>query len=231
MKKIPRKEKSQNLLLRTEAEHLHTRLSSLCGEERAVWRASTQAQLHSLLESHVDSTLLIDLALYNDDVDHPVIARILQQGSQQKIVIITSENDEARLYPLLTQGVRGFCSPDCSTELLLRMAQTVAQGELWISRKMLSYSIGRQQLEGLGDKGVSEEGLANSVSDLSELTRREIEIARHIAQGKSDKTVAIELKISSNTVKNHLRNIFKKLDVSDRLQLALRCHGIDGGGI
>ncbi len=58
------------------------------------------------------------------------------------------------------------------------------------------------------------------------LTNRESEVAQCIAQGKCDKLIARDLNISTNTVKNHLRNIFNKLQISDRFQLALIYHGI-----
>ena len=60
----------------------------------------------------------------------------------------------------------------------------------------------------------------------SELTMRESEIASCVAKGKCDKIIARDLEISPNTVKNHLRNIFNKLQISDRFQLALVFHGI-----
>jgi DNA-binding NarL/FixJ family response regulator len=58
------------------------------------------------------------------------------------------------------------------------------------------------------------------------LTPREAEIAEHVAQGKCDKRIARDLNISPNTVKNHLGNIFKKLQISDRLHLALIYQGV-----
>jgi len=55
----------------------------------------------------------------------------------------------------------------------------------------------------------------------NELTRREIEVLRMIAAGSSNKEIASVLNISERTVKNHISNIFKKIDVSDRTQAAV----------
>ena len=60
----------------------------------------------------------------------------------------------------------------------------------------------------------------------SKLTVRESEIASCVAKGKCDKIIARDLDISPNRVKNHLRNIYNKLQIADRFQLMLVYHGI-----
>lgn len=175
-----------------------------------------------LLREAVGVTLLLDLNLFDDDVEHPMVKAILKKGFQQRIMVMTDEQDPAKLYRLMEQGVRGICPSMLNDDLLMRAIQSVNEGELWIGRQFVSYLIGKLILE-RSNKGT---GAASAVVKGNRLTAREAQIATHVAQGKCDKLIARDLNISPNTVKNHLQNIFKKLQITDRFQLALIFHGV-----
>lgn len=183
-------------------------------------------KLYDFLPENMGAVLLLDLSLYGGDPAHPAVAAIFKIAFGQKIIVVTEKNDEAFLYSLFEKGARGFCSPTLAPGLLLKAVRVVGDGELWISRKLTAYCIGRLHLDSLAANATSG---ANAAQQLEKgaLTGRELEIALCVAQGKCDKVVGCELKISPHTVKNHLRNIYKKMNVSDRFQLALICHGID----
>ena len=87
--------------------------------------------------------------------------------------------------------------------------QAVYNGELWLSREFMSKWI------------LSTKGGGVSESEGNGLTAKEVQILRLIADGASNKDIADKLFISTNTVKTHLYNIFKKINVTNRLQAAL----------
>ncbi len=110
----------------------------------------------------------------------------------------------------VARGVRGFFYEQDPFERLSKGVRAIFDGELWISRKILTNYI----LE----KG-REDRIPNTEESL--LTSRETEILTMISVGAKNEEIADELFISPNTVKTHIYNIFKKIDVPNRLQAAL----------
>jgi two-component system response regulator DegU len=212
----------ENSIIILTGQRLYEQVSRCYKKPAKLILAENPQALLLVLRENVGVTLLLDLKLFNDDVAHPMVKTILKKGVEQRIVVMTNEQDPAKLYPLMEQGARGFCHPSINDELLVRVIQTVNEGEFWIGRQFVSFLIARLILDQSGRNADA------SVSRLSgiPLTAREEEIATHVAQGKCDKLIARDLNISPNTVKNHLSNIFKKLQVSDRFQLALIYHGV-----
>lgn len=178
--------------------------------------------LFQILTENIGALLLLDLSLFNDGVDDPMVRNIFKKGFEQRIIVITNEQDQAKLYKLLEQGARGFCPSSISDELLMKVIIAVDNGEFWIGRKFVCYLMSKLILDRTGKNGDTPDKTLNN----SNLTPRETEIANCISQGKCDKIIARDLDISPNTVKNHLCNIFKKLQINDRFQLALIYHGI-----
>ncbi|MGR9100897.1 MAG: LuxR C-terminal-related transcriptional regulator [Gammaproteobacteria bacterium] len=181
-----------------------------------------QSELLKLLRGNLGSILLLDLSMYGNEVEHPFIDTILEKGSQQKIIFVTNLKDSSRLYKLFEKGARGFITSDISSSLMKKAIRAVENGELWIGRKLMAYLIAQLLLE----KGEKETESKNGSIEES-LTSRETEIARCIAEGKCDKLIARDLNISISTVKSHLQNIFSKLQITSRYQLALIYHGIN----
>lgn len=119
----------------------------------------------------------------------------------------------------LRAGFRGYCNAWISVDLLPRLAAAVAAGELWIGRSLLSrllLSVAIQPVSA-GFSSAWRQGL----------TEREQEVACLVADGASNKEVARQLGVAERTVKDHLSHIFSKLQVHDRVQLALHVHGVD----
>ena len=161
--------------------------------------------------------VLLDLSLFNDDVDHPTVKTVFKKGIKQRIIVNTNEQDPAKLYKLLEQGARGFFHSTISDELLIKAITVVDEGELWIERNIIGYLMSEQNL---GRIRKSDRALGPTLSD-STLTSRESDIANSVIQGKCNKIIARDLGISLSTVKAHLGHIFKKLQVVNRVQLAL----------
>lgn len=188
-----------------------------------IFSAEELSTLFEIVPGSTGATLLLDLSQFNHDVDHPAVKTIFKQCFELRIIAITSEQNPANLYKLFEQGARGFCRPTISDKLLIKAIRAVDDGELWMERKLIGYLMSRLILDRAGKSGTA----PNQTLGNSDLTPRESEIASCVAKGKCDKIIARDLDISPNTVKNHMRNIFCKLQISDRFQLALIYHGIE----
>jgi len=110
----------------------------------------------------------------------------------------------------LDRGVRGFFYRQNSHELFPKGVRSIFKGELWVSREILN----RYTLENRKKNHVFKK-------EKTILTPREIEILSRIALGAKNEEIAAELFISPNTVKTHIYNIFKKINVPNRLQATL----------
>jgi DNA-binding NarL/FixJ family response regulator len=128
---------------------------------------------------------------------------------QIKILLIAdrawSSITEKQMPELCLRGVVGILPPGTDSGLLKKALRAVSSGELWIDRKTIKNILSHKSL------------LENKVN----LTIKEREIISLICQGYRNKEVAQKLNISEQTVKSHCNRIYKKVGVSDRLQLAL----------
>lgn len=201
---------------------LHNQVSRCYKKPKKIILAEELNALFQVLAGNIDATLILDLSLFDDNVEHPAIKTIFKKGFEQRIIVFTSEQEQTNLYKLFEQGARGFCHATISDELLIKAIKAVEDGELWIGRKLISYLMSKMILD-MTRKGGAASGQA--LGDC-ELTPRESEVIDCVAKGKCDKLIARELGISPNTVKNHLSHIFSKLQIADRFQLALIYHGI-----
>lgn len=116
----------------------------------------------------------------------------------------------------LEAGAHAYCHSYAAEHSMQQMLDVIASGELWVGRSLMARLL----------KGVRLGAATSSKTWHAPLTEREREVAAMASMGDSNLTIANALGITERTVKSHLTTIFDKLDVSDRLQLALRIHGI-----
>ncbi len=148
--------------------------------------------------------ILLDSNIFND------LPQDFANKTSIKILLITEKklNTEIdhRLADLISRGVVGILPPTSDSFLLKKAIRVVFSGELWLDRKTMSHFLSKR-------------------SDLKKekfpLTHAEKEIASLICQGYRNKEIAQKRNISEQTVKSHCNRIFKKIGVSDRLQLAV----------
>lgn len=110
----------------------------------------------------------------------------------------------------LTMGIRGVFYPDDPLDRFAKGIAAMLRGELWVSRSVMTDVILRDRSHA-----------RNNRTEAAVLTRRETEILELMAIGLTNDDIAEKLCISPNTVKTHIYNIFKKIDVPNRLQAAL----------
>lgn len=139
-----------------------------------------------------------------------VLSALHEEGSQTRVVLLTGALTDDRLLESLRLGVGGIVLKDMAPELLIQAVRKVAAGGRWLET-------------GLGGRALSRLLARESAREevRQALTPRELEIVRMVSAGLRNRAVADKLCISEGTVKVHLHNIYEKLSVTGRLELAL----------
>ena len=133
-----------------------------------------------------------------------------------RVIVLTASEDKNEFVQAMKLGTSGIVLKQSPTDLLLKSIRKVYAGEIWLDSNTTAAVI-RQFANGEEESP----GDPNRVRGRSPLSQREREIVSLVAQGFKNKEMAEKMFISEQTVKNHLHNIFDKLGVSDRLELAL----------
>ncbi len=159
--------------------------------------------------------LLLDLAMPR----HPGLEALREMSTSTtphgvRIILLTAAAEKNQIVEALQLGARGVVLKDSATQLLLKSIDTVMAGEYWVGRESVSNLV--QYLRNLVQSS-GEEARQKKFG----LTPRELEIVSAVVAGYANKEIAEYFKISEDTVKHHLSNIFDKLGVSTRLELAL----------
>jgi two-component system nitrate/nitrite response regulator NarL len=152
---------------------------------------------------------------------HKVFAAIQESKLKTRVIMLVNEELREDFFDAVRQGCCGIVAKQTSTELLIKSIRKVHAGEFWLDRvttadviRRLSKKSSTSPTTNTGARlGLREQGGA--------LSQREREIVNLVAQGFKNREMAERMFISEQTVKNHLHNIFDKLGVSDRLELAL----------
>jgi len=132
-----------------------------------------------------------------------------------KIIMLTSYNEKEEVLSAFNSGANAYCLKNIGLDDLINIIKTVMDGAMWMDPSIAGYI-----LEIIQAKSNLEKIQADNEDNFN-LTSREKEILKLIAIGKNNKDIADKLFISVYTVKNHVRNIFKKLAVEDRTQAAI----------
>lgn len=138
---------------------------------------------------------------------------IKQKNPDAKIIMLTIHQDREYLFKALQLGANGYVLKDADGAVLMEAIRKVYQGEAYIQPTMARELIVEFKRYTSGE--------AQSSRKNSLLSDRELEVLDLIAKGHLNKEIAKILYISEKTVKNHISNIFKKLNVSDRTQAAV----------
>jgi two-component system nitrate/nitrite response regulator NarL len=159
--------------------------------------------------------LLLDLRMPN--LDGLGALQALQQiNKRTRVIILTASEDKNEFVQAMKLGCSGIVLKQTAPDLIVKSIRKVNSGEIWLDSHTTA-AVMRTFSTGPGDQG----GTNSKGRERSPLSTREREIVALVAQGYKNKEMAEKMFISEQTVKNHLHNIFDKLGVSDRLELAL----------
>jgi NarL family two-component system response regulator LiaR len=188
----------------------------LLDDIEVIGEAQNGVEAVALVRQHRPDVVLMDLMMPEMDG----IEATRQVGTispTTKVIALTSFTDDEMVFPAIKAGAAGYLLKDVSPPDLARAIQAVHEGETQlhpdITKKLM-------------DQFVSPKVEPTAVPD--ELTARELEVLRLIAQGMSNRELAQALVISEKTVKTHVSNILSKLHLADRTQAAIYAykHGL-----
>jgi two-component system response regulator DegU len=140
------------------------------------------------------------------------IKELKQSDITSSVIVLTIHEDREYLFKTLQMGAEGYVLKDAEPSVLIEAIRNVYGGESYIQPNMTKELVREFNRITMHDKDKQAE---------NKLTAREIEVLDLIAEGMINKEIAKQLYISEKTVKNHVSNIFKKLNVSDRTQAAI----------
>lgn len=189
-------------LARLLEEQEHIKVVSWCSGEEVV----------RTIEKTRPDLVLMDTELSECDAVQ-VVQQIAESSPEVKIAMFTDSVDEGRLFASVEAGAKGYLVKDLSVDNLVKSIALISEGRVVISPLVSDKFMGEFTVL----RGEKRTRGAEGESDLSE---RETEILRLVAEGYTNKEMAQQLCIAENTAKVHVKNILQKLELRNRQQAA-----------
>jgi NarL family two-component system response regulator LiaR len=178
-------------------------------EIKVVGEASSGEQAVRLVQEHIPDVVLMDLVMEGmDGVETTRKVRSISPRTQ--VVVLTSYHQDEHIFPALQAGAISYVLKDVDMKEVAEAVRRAARGEATLHPRVAARVI--RELHG---------ARGDVVNPFTELTEREMEILKLIANGMSNSEIADHLVISENTVKGHVSNILSKLHLADRTQAAV----------
>ena len=181
-------------------------LLEMDGDIRIIGEASDGEEGIRVVEKTDPDVILLDVNMPKMN-GLEMLQKMKETGIRRKVLILTIHNEVEYLLKAIEIGVNGYVLKDSELAVLRKAIFSVYYGENYIQPSLAPLLMKR---------------LDSSVDENEEgLTKREMEVLKLIAEGLFNKEIADKLSISEKTVKNHVSNIFRKINVSDRTQAAV----------
>lgn len=156
--------------------------------------------------------ILCHQSLFEGDYNHQLTS-LTQQYAGSRVMIIGPPRPMAIQITALKQGARGYFNDDLPLEKLHDAMQLILNGEVWVERHVIA---------GLIDELTHKPKISDAQRQaLETLSPKEMEVANLVSHGATNKMIARQMNITERTVKAHLTAIFQKMNLPDRLSLAI----------
>jgi len=196
-------ETAATILLIDDHPMLRNGVKQLIGMDprlQVIAEAGNGEQGVSLAEEHDPDLILLDLNMKGlSGLD--TLKALRNEGVDARIIVLTVSDSRNDVYALIDAGADGYLLKDSEPEQLLEHIRSAAEGQNVISDAVADYLLSRSEQH----------------NPFAELTERELDVLQEVARGLSNKQVAAQLHISEETVKVHIRNMLRKLDVRSRV--------------
>ena len=174
------------------------------------------AQTDSLPQTlNAVSTISADVILFETGLSPTpaeAVSEITRRAPEAKLVLVTQRAGEEETVDFLRRGVQGILTRAVLPELLVRCVRKVAAGETWLDKQSVNWVIQAYRTQALQGTAPRQQ---------LRLSEKEMLIISGVTQGLKNKDIAREVGTTEQVVKNYLRKIYDKLQVLDRLELAL----------
>ena len=178
------------------------------GDIEVVAEAEDGMQCLDKLEYITPDVLLLDINMPKKN-GLEVLRVLKDRKSTVKVLVLTVHNETEYLMKAVDIGIDGYVLKDSESSELKKAIFAIVDGETYIQPSLIP---------ALNSKMIEKD---KDGAKIDLLTRRELEVLKLLAVGMYNKEVAEKLDISERTVKNHVSNIFKKIEVTDRTQAAV----------
>lgn len=149
-----------------------------------------------------------------------VTTQLKSDANRPAIIMLTAHDDREQAIHAIRAGAAGYCSKDIEPERLLEVIRQVAAGQYYVNETLYDHT-GIEEWVQSGIAALAGHYVDDADEHFVPLSPREMEILRFVTLGHSNQEIAYHLKISHQTVKNHMTSILRKLDVQDRTQAAV----------
>ncbi len=183
------------------------------GEFKVIGEACDGVEAVAMARQLIPEVMLLDLAMPRRQ-GLETLRELASDARAVRVILLTAAAEKEQIVEALQLGARGVVLKDSATQILLKSIRAVMNGEYWVGRESVSNLV--QYLRTLVTPPS-----AFPQRNKYRLTPRELEIVAAVVAGFANKEIAQYFKISEDTVKHHLSNIFDKIGVSSRLELAL----------
>ncbi|MGH3745584.1 MAG: response regulator [Mycobacteriales bacterium] len=189
---------------------LRTALDAVAGLE-VVAAAASGAEAIALAADHQPDVVVMDVHM--PDVDGiAATRRIVAESPHMGVLVLTMFDEDESVFQAMRAGARGYLLKGADQEDIVRAVRAVAAGDAIfgpaLARKLIGFFAPRH----------------GAVLPFGQLTAREREVLELVAQGRSNTEISRVLFVSPKTVRNHVSNVFSKLQVTDRAQAIVRAH-------
>ncbi|MGO4540877.1 response regulator transcription factor [Paenibacillus sp. 2TAB19] len=166
-----------------------------------------------LAQAYKPDVVLMDLVM--DGMDGvETTAKLLELYPECKVIVLTSYLDDSKLYPVIEAGAFSYLLKTSRANEIADAIRAAARGQSVLESQVAAKMMNRFRQPKQQEQAPLYE----------ELTEREMDVLKRVAQGLSNQEIADELFIGVKTVKFHITNIFNKLEVDDRTQAAIYAH-------
>jgi two-component system nitrate/nitrite response regulator NarL len=184
-------------------------LFSLQPDLQVVGRCLSGAETLRVVAERRPDILVLDLRMPNGD-GLSVLREMARLQSPTRVVVLTAAVSDDDVLEAIRLGIRGLVLKESAPKALVECVRRVHAGGQYIEPRFLTRALDAAQRRDAGRREAA-----------SLLTPRELQVLRMVADGLRNRAIAEQLEISEGTVKIHLHNIYEKIDVENRVELAL----------
>lgn len=191
---------------------------SLDDEINVLREAENGRQLLEILQETRPDVILMDVRMpIMDGVEATRIVK--ERHNDIKVIILTTFNEDEYIFKGIKNGADGYILKDAGSEDIIKAIKTAYNGNMLLNPEVASKIVRAFNSLSIDKQTTSE--LKKQKKKLELLTQREMDVAKLVAQGKSNKDICHILFLTEGTIKNYLTKIFEKLELTSRTELAL----------